>query len=147
MAKVMQLNGSFEGPPGADGKDGKSAYEYAQDGGYTGTEEEFAEKLATNLQLDATLRDDTKAAPAGMVGKLKGDLAKKEPLHKVLSATLVAGETTLTFTDTAITDNAMIYIYTNEWGVQPSTVEQSGNTLTLTFDAHSADIGVKVEVR
>jgi hypothetical protein len=38
-----------DGQPGADGKDGtpgKSAYEYAQDGGYTGTEEEFAEKLA-----------------------------------------------------------------------------------------------------
>lgn len=29
-----------------DGNDGKTAYEYAQDGGYTGTEEEFAEKLA-----------------------------------------------------------------------------------------------------
>ena len=26
--------------------DGKSAYSYAQDGGYTGTEEEFAQKLA-----------------------------------------------------------------------------------------------------
>lgn len=47
-----------DGQPGKDGKDGadgakgdpgtpgKSAYEYAQDGGYTGTEEEFAEKLA-----------------------------------------------------------------------------------------------------
>lgn len=30
-----------------NGKDGKSAYQYAQDGGYTGTEEEFAEKLAS----------------------------------------------------------------------------------------------------
>ena len=29
-----------------DGADGKSAYQYAQDGGYTGTEAEFAEKLA-----------------------------------------------------------------------------------------------------
>ena len=29
-----------------DGADGKSAYQYAQDGGYTGTETEFAEKLA-----------------------------------------------------------------------------------------------------
>ena len=29
-----------------DGADGKSAYEYAQDGGYTGTETEFAAKLA-----------------------------------------------------------------------------------------------------
>ena len=29
-----------------DGTDGKTAYQYAQDGGYTGTETEFAEKLA-----------------------------------------------------------------------------------------------------
>lgn len=44
-----------DGQPGADGKDGldgspgadgKSAYQYAQDGGYTGTEAEFAAKLA-----------------------------------------------------------------------------------------------------
>ena len=32
-----------------DGADGKSAYQYAQDGGYTGTETEFAEKLATDI--------------------------------------------------------------------------------------------------
>ena len=34
------------GPAGADGADGKSAYQYAVDGGYTGTEAEFAAKLA-----------------------------------------------------------------------------------------------------
>ena len=34
------------GNTGATGADGKSAYSYAQDGGYTGTEEEFAAKLA-----------------------------------------------------------------------------------------------------
>ena len=32
-----------------DGADGKSAYAYAVDGGYTGTEVEFAEKLATDI--------------------------------------------------------------------------------------------------
>lgn len=45
-----------DGQPGADGSpgaDGKSAYQYAQDGGYTGTEEEFAEKLAQG-QLTGT---------------------------------------------------------------------------------------------
>lgn len=35
--------------------DGKSAYEYAQDGGYTGTEEEFAEKLATEYLTDVRI--------------------------------------------------------------------------------------------
>ena len=35
------------GAAGTNGTDGKSAYAYAQDAGYTGTEEEFAEKLAS----------------------------------------------------------------------------------------------------
>lgn len=35
-----------KGDTGATGADGKSAYSYAQDGGYTGTETEFAAKLA-----------------------------------------------------------------------------------------------------
>ena len=34
------------GPRGDTGADGKSAYQYAQDGGYTGTEAEFCQKLA-----------------------------------------------------------------------------------------------------
>ena len=34
-----------DGATGATGADGKSAYSYAQDGGYTGTEKEFAAKL------------------------------------------------------------------------------------------------------
>ena len=34
---------------GDPGKDGKSAYEYAKDFGYTGTEEEFAELMANGV--------------------------------------------------------------------------------------------------
>lgn len=34
---------------GKDGEDGKSAYEYAQDGGYVGTEKEFAVKMAEEI--------------------------------------------------------------------------------------------------
>ena len=41
------------------GADGKSAYQYAQDGGYTGTEEDFAAKLAQETysknQIDAIM--------------------------------------------------------------------------------------------
>ena len=36
----------IQGEPGPAGATGKSAYEYARDGGYTGTEAEFAAKLA-----------------------------------------------------------------------------------------------------
>lgn len=38
-----------DGADGAPGADGKSAYEYAVDGGYTGTETEFAAKLAEEM--------------------------------------------------------------------------------------------------
>ena len=59
----------LQGPTGATGAqgpagtDGKSAYQYAQDGGYTGTEEEFAEKLA-NECIDQTARDYAATANA-----------------------------------------------------------------------------------
>lgn len=39
----------LKGEKGNQGNPGKTAYAYAQDGGYTGTEEEFAEKLAQEL--------------------------------------------------------------------------------------------------
>lgn len=42
-------------PKGADGTSGKSAYQYAQDGGYTGTETEFAAKLAAEMPESYTL--------------------------------------------------------------------------------------------
>ena len=38
-----------DGAPGKDGADGKSAYAYAVEGGYTGTEAEFAAKLAEDM--------------------------------------------------------------------------------------------------
>lgn len=40
------------GAAGAAGTAGKSAYQYAQDGGYTGTEAEFSEKLAKEYTLN-----------------------------------------------------------------------------------------------
>ena len=46
------------GRDGAPGADGKSAYQYAQDGGYTGTETEFSKKLAQE-QLTGTTRELT----------------------------------------------------------------------------------------
>lgn len=39
-------DGKFHDLVTVRGLDGKTAYEYAKDGGYAGTEEEFAEKLA-----------------------------------------------------------------------------------------------------
>ena len=45
-----------------DGADGKSAYAYAVDGGYTGTEKEFAAKMAAEIPTDSHINEliDTK---------------------------------------------------------------------------------------
>ena len=43
---IATVNDGADGQDGSDGTDGKSAYEYAVDGGYSGTEAEFAQKLA-----------------------------------------------------------------------------------------------------
>ena len=50
--------GNIKGADGAKGADGKTAYAYAQEGGYEGTEEEFAEKLAVNPDWIATKKVD-----------------------------------------------------------------------------------------
>ena len=57
------------GTKGDNGTDGKSAYQYAVDGGYTGTEEEFAAKMAAEIPaIDDTLKEAGKAADAAAVG-------------------------------------------------------------------------------
>lgn len=52
---IRDQSGNFVPVPTISGKDGKTAYLYAQDGGYTGTEEEFAQKLAQELPEPYTL--------------------------------------------------------------------------------------------
>lgn len=59
-----------KGDTGATGTDGKSAYSYAQDGGYTGTVEEFAAKLADTDTEDEALE---LLAEAGMISPLVGE--------------------------------------------------------------------------
>ena len=49
------------GTNGTNGKDGKTAYQYAQDGGYTGTEREFAKKLADKSYVTPQMYEGTDA--------------------------------------------------------------------------------------
>lgn len=70
----------------------------------------------------------------------------KENAAIILSDNLDVGETTLIFTDAAITGDSMIDIYTTVFGVIPSAMEQNENTLTLTFDVQTEAVGVKVRV-
>ena len=62
----------------ATGQDGKSAYQYAVEGGYTGTEEAFAAKLAAEIPtVDSTLTKSGHAADAAAVGEQLSNLSKE----------------------------------------------------------------------
>ena len=71
----LQYNGSDVGAKGDKGEDGKTAYQYAQDGGYTGTETEFAEKLAqeqlTGTTIELTPTQVYNAVSAGIPVKVQ----------------------------------------------------------------------------
>lgn len=61
-----------------DGADGKSAYAYAVESGYTGTEAEFAAKLAEEIPtVDDTLTQSGQAADASVVGNRLSALSKE----------------------------------------------------------------------
>lgn len=64
------------GPQGVAGPAGKSAYQYAQDGGYTGTEEEFKELMGSGpwVPLEDGVRMLSAVIPKGrMRGDVDGD--------------------------------------------------------------------------
>ena len=61
---------------GHKGSDGKTAYQYAQDGGYVGTEEEFAEKLAQENPTKEKFEEE--------IGKLSKEISDlKESEHDI----------------------------------------------------------------
>lgn len=73
-------DGKFHDLVTVRGLEGKTAYQYAQDGGYTGTEEEFAEKLAAEyLDTDApVLRYDPQTLTAEQQAVARGNIGAQE---------------------------------------------------------------------
>lgn len=67
-------------------------------------------------------------------------------IGKILSGTLTAGNTTITFEDSAITTDSIFDFYTSVYGINPKAVNASTGSIVLTFDAQSSDLGVKVRV-
>lgn len=101
-----------------------------------------------------------KWTPGDDAGNVQSDWDETNPasgayiLHKptvpavptILTGTLPAGRTSITFIDNSITANALISIYTSadEWYISRSISE---TTLTITFDEQASDMAVTVEVK
>jgi len=72
--------------------------------------------------------------------------AINEVAGKKLSATLTAGSTSLTFTDSAITADSLISIYT-EGGLLYNSITTAVGSVVLTFDEQATDVAVAIIVR
>ena len=64
-----------------------------------------------------------------------------------LTDTLEAGETSLTFTNSAILTTSTFDFYTDIWGVNPTAVSVISGQLVLTFDEQVSDVSVKVVIK
>lgn len=77
-----------DGAPGPQGATGKSAYEYAKDGGYTGTESEFAAKMAADT-VSITYDADTKtlnisSVSGGVTASTVAEIAGEYDVEKIV---------------------------------------------------------------
>lgn len=74
----------------------------------------------------------------GAVNEVKG---------KEVTGTLLAGNTSITLQDAAITTTSTIDIYTDVFGISPESVSVATGEITITFEAQASDLGVKVVIK
>ncbi len=63
-----------------------------------------------------------------------------------LYATLTAGSTSITISNSAIKNNSTIDVYTDVFGINPTNIVVTDGQIVLSFNAQLSDIGVKVRV-
>ena len=87
----------------------------------------------------------------GKVSKLPADtnteLGKKADKPTVLTGTLAAKETSLALSNAAIKESSIIDIYTDKYGISPTAVTVAAGKITMTFDAQTVAVNIRVEVR
>lgn len=66
-------------------------------------------------------------------------------VRKILEATLVAGSTSVTFTDTDI-PNSLLRVYCSRSALFPISQTLSGNSVTVTYKPQDSNIGVALEI-
>ena len=107
--------------------------------------------LGTNKVNTSDIANNLTTATAGKVldasqGKALNDAKENNPT--VLTSTLAAGATTLTFTDASIGNNSRIRAYSDPFVLGLITnMVQSGTSVTLTCASQASSVSVKLEVR
>lgn len=97
----------------------------------------------TNSGLTAT---DVQEA----VDELKADIdaiVVPASTFEIVRGTLVTGQTSVTLTASkAVAATALIDVFANVYGLNPSAVTVSGSAVTLTFDAQTNDVAVAIRI-
>lgn len=79
--------------------------------------------------------------------KTNSELASKEDAPTILTSTLSAGSTSLTFSNAAITTTAMYDVYADKYGLTPTDITITTGQAVLTFEAQSSNVSVKLVIR
>ena len=74
-------------------------------------------------------------------------LSAKANKSTVITGTLSTGSTSLSLSNNAITTDSVIDIYTSVYGVNPTSIAVSAGSITLTFDAQSSELIIRIEVK
>lgn len=117
-----------------------SAVNPASDTGYSSMKmpiTALASKLLGGTQYAADLQTVAKTI-FGAINEVAGI---------VISGTLTAGQTSITFTNAAITaSSTLANLWISVFGVYPTNIVITDGSITLTFESQSSDIGVKVRI-
>lgn len=84
-------------------------------------------------------------ALTAIASDIKAAIAEKAK-YTDITGTLSAGQTSITLSNAAITENSTIDYYTNYFGINPAGVNVSNGRVVLTFEEQDVDISVKVRV-
>jgi hypothetical protein len=88
----------------------------------------------------------SKEALTAIASDIKTAIAEKADKYTDITGTLSAGQTSITLSNIAITENSTIDYYTNYFGINPVGVNVSNGRVVLTFEEQDIDISVKVRV-
>lgn len=158
-----KIDEKFDNIP--SGGTGKSAYDYAKDNGYIGTEEEFAALMNTNFSTTYLTQENPSGSGTFAFdgdAQFTGDVTVTDEdgneisLVDIFKATnnlpsagtrltgiLEAGQTTITFTSEEITtDTKLNAVYTSIFDVPLDSATFASESLTLTFPAQEEDMEV-----
>ena len=65
----------------------------------------------------------------------------------IVTGLLKQGDTEVELSSEALTEDSIIDVYTDIYGLTPSSITQSNNSVTLTFKPQSSDVNIKVVIR